>query len=206
MEELGVSRQTVREALRSLEAEGLVVRRQGVGSLIAHPPPIEAGIETLESNMESIRRAGYVPGSVLLAIDKVNLPPSVAAGLTDYDARSAGGYSTKTIFTADEKPVIYSVSYVRESRINSAEQMELRRGLSSMREFFTLVLNTRVHYARVIITAERADPDAAQQLGLHPGDPILILEGTTFSTQNEPLYFIRASVRTDQYRFTLVRR
>jgi GntR family transcriptional regulator len=205
MEEFGVSRQTVREALRMLEVEGLIVRRQGVGSLIASPPTIEAGIETLESNMESIRRAGYRPGSILLGIERVALPGAVAAGLGLSTSEPVFGYRTETVFTANGQPALYSVAHVSETRAGPAG-LDLRRQFTSMREFFTVGLKQRVHYARVVILAERADRITAAHLNIAAGDPVLILDGPAFSDANEPLYYMRAAIRTDQYRFTLIRR
>src|SRR5512142_874888 len=46
----GISRPTLREALRLLEEEGSIVRRHGVGTFVAPPSPvIDAGLEVLES-------------------------------------------------------------------------------------------------------------------------------------------------------------
>ena len=45
---MGVSRATLREAMRPLEAKGRVVRRQGVGTYVVEPPQvIETGLEVL---------------------------------------------------------------------------------------------------------------------------------------------------------------
>ena len=37
---LGVSRNTLREAYISLENEGVIIRRHGIGTFVAHPPII----------------------------------------------------------------------------------------------------------------------------------------------------------------------
>jgi len=48
--QLGVSRATLREAMRSFEGKGLIRRQQGIGTfVIGHPPVIESGMEVLES-------------------------------------------------------------------------------------------------------------------------------------------------------------
>ena len=48
--QLGVSRATLREAMRSFEAQGLLRRRQGSGTYVTHPTQIlETGLEVLES-------------------------------------------------------------------------------------------------------------------------------------------------------------
>src|SRR5512143_4161322 len=47
---MGVSRATLREAMRSFEGQGLIRRRQGVGTfVVAKVPVIDTGLEVLES-------------------------------------------------------------------------------------------------------------------------------------------------------------
>src|SRR6185312_6680417 len=60
----GVSRATLREALRVLEEEGAVVRRHGIGTFIAERSVVQAGIEQLFSVTEWIERANRLPGTI----------------------------------------------------------------------------------------------------------------------------------------------
>ncbi|MEM5774221.1 MAG: GntR family transcriptional regulator, partial [Anaerolineaceae bacterium] len=47
---LGVSRATLREAMRDFESQGLILRRQGIGTfVVSHPQIMESGLEVLES-------------------------------------------------------------------------------------------------------------------------------------------------------------
>src|SRR5512143_2812274 len=47
---MGVSRATLREAMRSFEGQGLIRRRQGVGTFVVpHKQVIESGLEELQS-------------------------------------------------------------------------------------------------------------------------------------------------------------
>jgi GntR family transcriptional regulator len=49
-QQLGVSRATLREAMRTFEGQGLIRRRQGVGTfVVSHSQIIESGLEVLES-------------------------------------------------------------------------------------------------------------------------------------------------------------
>jgi GntR family transcriptional regulator len=58
----GVSRATVREAMKSLEGEGLVVTRQGRGSFVAPHSLIRAGMQDLKSITATIAEMGHEPG------------------------------------------------------------------------------------------------------------------------------------------------
>jgi GntR family transcriptional regulator len=56
---LGVSRATLREAMRAFEGQGLIRRRQGVGTfVIGKVPVIESGLEVLESIETLAQRIG----------------------------------------------------------------------------------------------------------------------------------------------------
>ncbi len=49
-EQLGVSRATLREAMRIFENQGRIIRRQGIGTFVSQPMEvIESGLEELES-------------------------------------------------------------------------------------------------------------------------------------------------------------
>jgi GntR family transcriptional regulator len=61
---MGVSRATLREAMRSFEGQGLIRRRQGVGTfVVAKVPVIDTGLEILES-IETIAQRTSMPVSM----------------------------------------------------------------------------------------------------------------------------------------------
>lgn len=76
----GVSRHTVREALRRLEALGLIGRRQGVGTVVKSRQPTPSYVQTVRSPAELLQ---YPPDSRLavLASAELRLPRRVAARL-----------------------------------------------------------------------------------------------------------------------------
>src|SRR5512138_4012185 len=56
---MGVSRATLREAMRSFEGQGIIRRRQGVGTFVVGQPPVfESGLEVLESIESLAHRIG----------------------------------------------------------------------------------------------------------------------------------------------------
>ena len=69
---LGVSRATLREALRTLEEENVVVRRHGVGTFVNSKPLFNSGIEQLNSVTNMIMQAGMNPGTIVLSSNTMN--------------------------------------------------------------------------------------------------------------------------------------
>ena len=65
----GVSRHTVREAVRHLQAEGLLERRRGRGSYVTGPT-IEQPVGTLYSLFKSIEDQGLVQDSVVRVLEE----------------------------------------------------------------------------------------------------------------------------------------
>lgn len=58
---MGVSRATLREAMRSFEGQGMIRRRQGVGTfVVAKVPVMESGLEVLES-IETLAQRTSLP-------------------------------------------------------------------------------------------------------------------------------------------------
>lgn len=65
--QLGVSRATLREALRVLEEENVITRRHGVGTFVNAKPLFTSGIEQLNSVTNMIANAGMEPGTIFLS-------------------------------------------------------------------------------------------------------------------------------------------
>ena len=60
-ERFGVSRATLREAMRTFETQGMIQRQQGVGTFVTRPLGVmEAGLEVLES-IETLARRFELP-------------------------------------------------------------------------------------------------------------------------------------------------
>lgn len=78
VEQYGVSRHTVREALRRLRAEGVVLAARGRAPRIAGPAVLEQPLGALYSLFASVEAAGQVQRSVVRALD-VRTDPEVAS-------------------------------------------------------------------------------------------------------------------------------
>src|SRR5690348_16499259 len=80
--QLGVSRATLREAMRTFETQGLLRRRQGSGTfVVGQVPVIESGLEVLESLETIAQRMGLVVSMGEAVIKRLPADEELAAAL-----------------------------------------------------------------------------------------------------------------------------
>ncbi|MGI5460938.1 GntR family transcriptional regulator [Streptomyces sp. CA-249302] len=78
-QETGLSRITVRHAIRSLTEQGFLVRRRGIGTHVAHGrPPHTVDLATVH---EDLREAGRAPAAEILSCETAPASPEAAAAL-----------------------------------------------------------------------------------------------------------------------------
>src|SRR5512146_181260 len=103
-----VSRATIREALSQLEQRGVVLRKHGVGTFVAPPPPrIETGLEELESLETLARRSGLETHMGNPMIEE--RPASAAEAERLQVSTSTAVLSVARVIMTGERPVAYLV-------------------------------------------------------------------------------------------------
>lgn len=108
--ELGVSRATLREALRLLEEENIIVRRHGVGTFVNPKPVFTSGIEQLSSISSMIENAGMVPGTIFIEASE-NIPTEDDMDRFQCD-KDDQVLTIERVRTADGEPVVYCIDKV----------------------------------------------------------------------------------------------
>ena len=114
---LSVSRTVVREALRVLEDDGLVVRRHGVGTFVRNQPILK----NLNFNFgitEMIESAELKAGTGYLGLQRATADKEKAEQLRVEPGTPL--ITVDRVRTADGHPVVYSSDTVTESLIQRA--------------------------------------------------------------------------------------
>ena len=109
-EQFGVSRPTVRAALRELKTLSLVTTQHGVGTFVAERPTVSVGLERLDSITESIRNLGRDPGMIFKSKQLRSLLPDEAEKL-DVPGDTMALEVRRTIL-ADGEVVAYSYDLI----------------------------------------------------------------------------------------------
>jgi GntR family transcriptional regulator len=191
----GVARMTIRQALGALASEGIVVRRQGLGTFAAEQPPDRhpSGLVALaeESCTEAMSREGHdVQTSLIKAC--VDQPPPAAREDLGLGA-SALAVLVRRLRTMDGCPVVVQSSWLPFARFAGLVAHPLLNGsLYAMVEGY---YGVRIVMARQRCTAASADAYNAKLLGLQPGDPVLRTVRTAYDNSNLAVEYSTSAMR-----------
>ena len=200
-EKLGVSRNTLREAYVSLENEGIIVRRHGVGTFVAHSRVIRDSLNEFLPFAQIIQDSGYVPGFQTLSMGFEPAPKDVCEALNVPPATQLR--HIKRLVRADQRPVIYVDDFI--SPIVEAAALAWETFDGNMIQFLASAIHpslSQIH-SRIRITA--LDAEISRYLGLAEGTQILNVRSTIFTVDNQPVAFSKICFNSDIVELSIVR-
>jgi GntR family transcriptional regulator len=200
--QLGISRATLREALRLLEEEGIIVRRQGVGTFVAADHHLESGLERLESILALAARQGLPAVAQDFTVETVEADRALAERL-HVDPGTPLTRVRRTI-VVENRPVAYMDDIVPARWLSPDDLDDAFTG--SVLDQLRQRNDPRVQEALAAITAVSASRPLAEQLGVRPGTALLLLEETLFDGTGTPVGFSHNYFVPDRIRFHVVRR
>jgi len=201
-EELGVSRSTLREALRSLEDDGFVTRTSGAGTYATHRPRARNNLDVNFGVTEAIKAAGMRPGTRRSAITTRSALPDEAAALNLQPGDPVA--VLERIRTADDRPVVLSVDTIAIATLAASDvaAMPLDGSLYEVLER----AGHPVAQGLVTIAPARADRGMSRRLEMKPGELLLCLRQVDYGSEGEPLLLSEEYHVASAFEFTVVRR
>jgi DNA-binding GntR family transcriptional regulator len=201
---MGVSRPTLREALRGLQEDGYIQRLRGSGTFVTHRPRLRNNLEVNFGVTELIRSTGMTPGTQDLRIYPARATPEEATRLSV--PPGAAVHVVERVRTADDRPVVFSRDVVPASVVgDKAEQLE-RMGQESLYQIYSAEFGVAVTQGVAFIRPVAADRQLAERLGVRQGTPLLYLLQVDFDTSGRPVLLSHEYHQPDAFEFTVHRK
>lgn len=167
--QMGVSRATLREAMRTFETQGLIRRRQGSGTYVVGKfEVIDAGLEVLESIETMARRMNLAVSVSDLHIEQVQADKTVSDGLCVEEGRLVT--RIRRVIRADSRPVAYLIDFLSEDILKPDDLPTEFRG-SVLDYLIGSSIDLKV--SRAAISATNAPADVAKALEIQRDDVLL---------------------------------
>jgi GntR family transcriptional regulator len=179
----GVSRITVRAALSKLEASGLIMRRQGVGTFVKEraSKPIRIGIREQRALLGQLSHTTTLR---LLEFGRAMAPGNVRSW---FRCGQNAQFVRVVRIRAASKPVLLYVTFIPESIGGAFSRDDYAR-----LPHHELIKRAGIHItsAEQIITAGLAEPVVASQLKIEVGAPLLKLRTMFFDNRSCPVRYL----------------
>jgi len=188
----GVARMTVRQAIGALALEGVVVRRQGVGTF-AVDRRLVGWPSRVFSFAEEMRKQGHQVKVKLLGA-AVEQPPLAAREALQLHS-SAASVLVRRVRLVDDSPVIVESSWLPNARFAGLAANPLLDGSL----YAMLEKNYGVSVARVtqVLAAGPAEQHDAAILDLRAGAPVLLNTRTAYDSSSRPVEFAQSVWRSE---------
>jgi GntR family transcriptional regulator len=199
---LGVSRATLREAMRSFEAQGLIRRRQGLGTfVVSQAGVLDSGLEILESIDTLAARIKLTTTLGNLTINQ-RAADAVQAQALNVEP-GAALLEVERVILAEERPVAYLVDVLPETVLHPSE---LAQGFTgSVLDYLIMRGQPVLAYSKTEIKAVAATHDVARSLQIQRGDVLLLFVAYLHSTMGQVIDYSFSYFLPGYFRFHVVR-
>jgi GntR family transcriptional regulator len=199
VEQFGVARTTVREALKLLEQDGLLHVQHGVGRFVV--PSVERPITRLETVTELMASLGYEVTNRVLEIAETAADEATLAALGLLPG--ARVIRLERVRLRNREPLIYSIDVV------PADLPGLTIGGVDWSGSLGALLRSLGHEMATALADIRAvtlPPDVSARIGSRPGTPWLLMVQTHLTDDGRPIIYSHDYHRGDLFTFQVLRR
>lgn len=196
-QQFGVSPSSVREALKQLEALGLVEMIHGRGVFVRSTKMHWQA--KFNSFSETVRQWGKVPGARLL--EGATLPASVDVAAQLNLSLAAPVHYLRRLRTADGEPLAIESSYLPAERF--PDLLRDYRDPRSLYQMLTLQYGVRLGAGLQTLEAVATNAEDAGLLGIAMAAPSLLMATIAYDHAGAPVEYGLSLFRADRYRYVV---
>lgn len=184
-EKLGISRTQLRDILASLEREGFITRRHGVGTIInRHVLNVQTRMDIEVEFLDMIRQSGKKPAVAYVRVSDGTADAKIAAQLSIPEGTAI--VRVARLVTADGVPAIYCEDVV---------DGELVRGHATIRDYKLPIFHFLRQFCKVDpyldltdIRPAAADAVLAEIFQVPMGTPLLHMDEVDYDIDGKPVF------------------
>lgn len=194
-----VSRITVRKALDSLAAEGLIRTSKGIGTFVSERKYPERWASFPIGFTDSLASQGYRIETRVLSLETISPPEKIAKALEI----SPGGvvvHLHRLRFIAQE-PILIVSSYLPQHLVPGIEQNDFTH--QSLYQVLRSNYGLKIDKVKRGIEAVAATEEESLLLHVANGAPLLQIESVSYMPDGKPMEYFLAKRRGDRTRFEL---
>jgi GntR family transcriptional regulator len=201
-QKLGVSRATLREAMRAFEGLGLIRRRQGIGTFVVGPANvINSGLEVLESIETMAKKIGLAVTMGDLTIERIEADKELAPRL-EVELKTPLIRVSRTIL-AEKRPVAYLIDILPETYLSPED---LDAGFTG--SVLDQLLESK-HYSlsksKTVIKAVAASSSIAHSLEIQRGDVLQLFVAYLYDENGTVIDYSHSYFLPGYFEFHVVR-
>lgn len=195
---LNISRNTLRQAINKLVFEGLLVRKQGVGTKVANKS-IVGGVRNWLSFSQEMKMLGIEIRNFELHVSWKKPSEEVMNFFNINTGNNIRCLVLERVRGKKEYPFVYFISYFNPAIQLSGEEDFTRPLYEILEKDYNIIVKT----SKEKINARLAGDYIAEKLDIDSNDPILIRERFVYDINNIPVEYNIGYYRADSFTYTI---
>lgn len=192
----GVSRITVRKAIEGLVFEGILVKRQGIGTTVSRKRISDAN-QQLKGFTEKMKEQGVQVDTRVLEVERISGSGRIAEHLGIGEEEEL--LYVKRLRLTDGEPMAVFTSYIPAFLgVDPGEDFS-----GSLFEMLEGKYGVQIDFSDRVITASLASKETADLLGIKKGDPLFVVNYVTYDRLGRPVEYAEGLYRSDKYQYKL---
>jgi len=191
-----ISRNTLRQAISKLVNEGLLIRKKGVGTKVAHKS-ITGGVQNWHSFSQEMKMLGIEVRNFELHITLKKISDPIASFFGVEEGTRC--VVLERLRGKPEYPFVFFISYFNPSLPMTGEEDFVKPLYEMMEKQYGIV----VKLSKEEISARLAGPELAEKLEISSDDPILVRKRFVYDDKGVPVEYNIGYYRADSFTYTI---